>query len=200
MAELDIDIDCLDDFMDVIEKDLKIESLLVDLDLELDLEATSIYFNVSAIPKSLYEPIPYVHKVSFIFLALDMGLFDNNYREDVHRRNSKVVRDRKAAWDFILTWSDALFHRQFFIAKVDFLPLCEKLKNNYPGTHATGFQNYTYAQQQGYNSNPKSGPITMEIKLAITLRLLRGACALDMIWYGVQIQSVAVIFSFENYC
>ena len=42
MAELDIDIDCLDDFMDVIEKDLKIESLLVDLDLELDLEATSI--------------------------------------------------------------------------------------------------------------------------------------------------------------
>jgi hypothetical protein len=145
MAELDIDIDCLDDFMDVIEKDLKIESLLVDLDLELDLEATSIYFNVSAIPKSLYEPIPYVHKVSFIFLALDMGLFDNNYREDVHRRNSKVVRDRKAAWDFILTWSDALFHRQFFIAKVDFLPLCEKLKNNYPGTHATGFQNYTYA-------------------------------------------------------
>jgi len=36
----------------------------------------------------------------------------------------------------------------------------------------------------------------MEIKLAITLRLLRGACALDMIWYGVQIQSVAVIFSF----
>ena len=89
-----------------------------------------------------------------------------------------------------------LFHRQFFIAKVDFLPLCEKLKNNYLGTNATGFQYYTHAQQQGYNSNPKSGPITMEIKLAITLRLLRGACALDMIWYGVQIQSVAVIFSF----
>ena len=39
--------------------------------------------------------------------------------------------------------------------------------------------------------------ITMEIKLAITLRLLRGAFALDMIWYyGVQIQLVAVIFSF----
>ena len=43
MAELDIDIDCLDDFMDVIiEKDFKIESLLDDLDIELDLEATTI--------------------------------------------------------------------------------------------------------------------------------------------------------------
>ena len=76
MAELDIDLDCLDNFMDVIEKDFKIESLLDDLDLELDLEATTIAFNVSTIPKSFYEPIPYVHIVSFIFLALDMGLFE----------------------------------------------------------------------------------------------------------------------------
>jgi hypothetical protein len=85
MAELDIDIDCLDDFMDVIEKDFKIESLLADLDLELELEATTIDFNVSAISKLLHKHIPYFHKVSFIFLALDMGLFDNSYREEVKK-------------------------------------------------------------------------------------------------------------------
>lgn len=39
-----------------------------------------------------------------------------------------------------------------------------------------------------------SGPITMEIKLCIFLRLLAGACYLDMIWYGVQLQSVLFIF------
>jgi hypothetical protein len=100
------------------------------------------------------------------------------------------------AWDFILTWSDSLFHRQFFIAKDDFFKLCETIKSNYPGTHSSGYQNYTFAQLQGYRSNPKSGPITMEIKLAITLRLIRGASALDMVWYGVQIQTVPIIFSF----
>ena len=64
MNELVMDIDCLDDFMDVIEKDLKIESILDDLDLDLELEASCTDFNISAIPKSLYEQISYVHKVS----------------------------------------------------------------------------------------------------------------------------------------
>ena len=74
-----------------------------------------------------------------------MGLFDNNYREDVHRRNSKVVRDRKAAWDFILTWSDALFHRQFFIAKVDFLlcyPAIPSVLSSAAGLSADGGAEY----------------------------------------------------------
>ena len=73
--------------MDVIEKDFKIESLLADLDLELEVEveATTIDFNVYAISKLLNQHIPYFRKVSFIFLALDMSLFDNNYRESIDR-------------------------------------------------------------------------------------------------------------------
>ena len=50
-----MDIDCLDDYMDIIEKDFEIESLLDDLDLELELEATTIDLNVSAISKSSYR-------------------------------------------------------------------------------------------------------------------------------------------------
>ena len=70
--------------MDVKEKDFKIESLLADLDLEqelqLELEVTTIDFNVKAIPKLLNELISYCHKVSFIFLALNMSMFDNKHR------------------------------------------------------------------------------------------------------------------------
>ena len=36
----------------------------------------------------------------------------------------------------------------------------------------------------------------MEIKLAVALRLLRGASYLDMIWYGVQLSTVHLTFGF----
>ena len=42
MAELVMDIDCLDDFMDGIEKNFEIESLFDNFNLELELEATTI--------------------------------------------------------------------------------------------------------------------------------------------------------------
>ena len=96
----------------------------------------------------------------------------------------------------MLSWSDELFYRQFGLAREDFFRLCERCKASYPGSEENGFANYTLAQSRGRASSGTSGPITMELKLAVTLRLLRGGAYLDMIWYGVQLSTVHVIFGF----
>lgn len=112
------------------------------------------------------------------------------------KRKPKVVRNRHESWNFVLSWDDSLFQRQFRTSKEDFFVLCEKCKSVYPGNSRYGFTNYQTALLQGARSTPKSGPITMEIKLAITLRILAGASYLDLIWYGVQVDSVHPIFLF----
>ena len=183
-----MDIDVFDGIMTVFEVERDFEFIFADFDADLDIDT------INCLPAAIFLPISKNQKISFIFQAFDMGLFDN-FNEAVHR-GPKIVRDRAAAWSFVLTWSDDLFYRQFAIPKVEFFMLCEKIKSNYPGSRGSGYQNYAFSQLQGYRSNPKSGPITMEIKLAITLRMLRGASELDMIWYGVQIQTVPIIFSF----
>ena len=110
-------------------------------------------------------------------------------------RKKKVIRDRQQAWEFVLSWSNELFYRQFRLSKEVFLLLCERLKGSCIGPYANGYENYLYGQGKGRNSTPVSGAISMEVKLAITLRLLAGASELDMIWYGVQLSSVNVIFN-----
>jgi hypothetical protein len=101
-------------------------------------------------------------------------------------------RDRISPWNFVKSWSDDLFYRQLRMEREDFNTLCDKCKKNYPGRHEQGIRNYLYSLQQGSNSSII--PVTMEIKLCITLRLLAGASYLDMIWYGVSLESVHSIF------
>lgn len=95
-----------------------------------------------------------------------------------------------------MSWSDMLFERQFGMPRDEFFPLCEKLKAHYPGRFKNGIDNYKLSLTRGAAATPDSGPVTMEIKLAITLRIFRGASYLDMIWYGVQLSTVSSIFSF----
>ena len=112
------------------------------------------------------------------------------------KKKSRVYRNREAAWEFILTWNEELFYRQFGLGKEEFFKLCEQCKSSYPGKSRNGIKNYFLAQIRGRASSGKSGPVNMELKLAVTLRLLRGASYLDMIWYGVQISTVHEIFGF----
>jgi hypothetical protein len=123
-------------------------------------------------------------------------LCDDEMLSPTVKRQKKIIRNRKEAWEFILTWSEEAFYRQFRLPKEDFLILVEKCKSIYPGKSKHGIENYKFAQRMGQVSTPNSGPITMEIKLAVTLRLLAGASYLDMIWYGVQLDSVHPIFIF----
>jgi hypothetical protein len=78
-------------------------------------------------------------------------------------------------------WSDGLFSRQFRMNREWFFDLVGKLKNNYPGPYGKCFSSYLLSQIRGAAATAESGPVTMEIKLAITLRLLAGASYLDMV-------------------
>lgn len=101
-------------------------------------------------------------------------------------RSPKTVRDRVSPWEFVCSWSDALFARQFRLPRPVFYDIVARLKAAMP--------NYHLSQIRSLASTPRSGAITMEIKVCITLRTLAGAMYLDMIWYGVQLSSVNPIF------
>lgn len=103
-------------------------------------------------------------------------------------------RDRKGAWTFIEFWSNRMFHQQMRLPREVFFWLCERLKSVYPGRYKSGFENYHLALKRGAAATPLSGPVTMELKLCVTLRMLAGAQHLDMIWYGVQLSTVDIIF------
>ena len=101
--------------------------------------------------------------------------------------------DRSKAWDFVLSWDDNMFFRQFRFSKNNFNDLSFKLKNNYPGRYDDGWKNYQLAIVRG-NASTGGSSISMDLKLCITLRLLAGASYLDMVWYGVSIDNVFKIF------
>lgn len=70
------------------------------------------------------------------------------------------------------------------------------MKAKYPGPDKDGNVNYQNALRMGGNSTPLSGPIILEIKLCITLRIIAGGQQLDMIWYGAQKDTIDSIFLF----
>ncbi len=117
--------------------------------------------------------------------------FPSPVKKQRRTRAPKVVRDRKTPWAFIMTWSDALFARQMRLQREVFFAIVVRLKAAEP--------DYELSIIRGQASTPLSGPITMEIKLCVFLRLLAGASYLDMIWYGVQLCSVSSIFIYILY-
>jgi len=94
-----------------------------------------------------------------------------------------------------MSWTDEVFRKQFRMDKDQFLDVVDRCKRAYPGRYSNGIDNYKLAQIRG-DAGSKSGSITMELKVAITLRLLAGASYLDMVWYGVAINTVAPVFKF----
>ena len=62
-------------------------------------------------------------------------------------RESKVKNpfvDRSKAWEFVLSWDDHMFFRQFRFSKNNFNDLSFKLKNNFPGILFISINYYYY--------------------------------------------------------
>ena len=117
---------------------------------------------------------------------------DNQEFQRRFNRRQNQRRNRAGVWEFVGSWSEKLFKRQFRMSRKLFMNLLQKMIASYPGRYIDGWRNYQYSQQQGKNSY--GDPIKLEIKLCITLRMLAGASYLDMIWYGVSVNSVDRIF------
>jgi hypothetical protein len=107
-------------------------------------------------------------------------------RKRIRRRN--IHRDRSSVMSFIHSWSDEMFKRQFRLTRPDFF-LLEATIMEY-----MEMSGYDFEQHTRYATRSSGSPILLELRLYITLRILSGASYLDMIWYGVEIKTVPVIF------
>ena len=110
---------------------------------------------------------------NMLWLAIAALSFTEDEDEDERpKRKRKTEYDRNQAWSFVQSWSNDVFQRQFRICREDFDEICIKCKMKYPGPNSSGLKNYELAQKRSAASN--KSPITMELKLAITLLQANG--------------------------
>lgn len=124
--------------------------------------------------------------------AILLYLGYNIYTSRASKSGNACV-DRTKSWEFVLSWSDEMFFRQFRFSKNNFSDLAFKLKNNWEGPYDDGWKNYRLSITRG-NASTDGSSISVELKLCITLRLLAGASYLDMVWYGISADNVFKIF------
>ena len=110
-----------------------------------------------------------------------------------HRPGPEPRDDRLHVWNIVLGWDEATFRKMYHIPRCVFEDLVNRCIHQYPGPFPTGRENYELALRKGKNATPW-GPIIIEIKILIFLRILAGGNHLDMYWYGVQFDSVRRIF------
>jgi len=108
------------------------------------------------------------------------------------KRSCNIHRDRASVISFIHSWSEEMFRRQFRVTRSDFLLLEATILESMER------KGYDLARHACYAARSSGSPISLELRLYITLRILSGASYLDMIWYGVEIRSVPALF-LENY-
>lgn len=88
--------------------------------------------------------------------------------------------DRHHALQYVRSWDDDMFRRQFRICREDFGNLLHKIAPLISRNEAKAIAS------SGSSINP-------ELRLMITLRILAGAKYLDMIWYRVNVDHVSEI-------
>lgn len=94
-----------------------------------------------------------------------------------HFRRPNVHRDRSHALEFVRSWDDVMFFRQFRLKRIDFYNLLRLILKQLEGDEEMA------RRSSGSSVNP-------ELRLCMTCRILAGAQYLDMIWYQVHVDHV----------
>lgn len=94
-----------------------------------------------------------------------------------HFRKANAHRDRPGALEFVRTWDDAMFQRQIRMERVDFLPLVASIAPLISNDAAMGRRS-------------SGSPVSPELKVLMTCRLLAGAQYLDLIWFQVHVNHI----------
>ena len=81
-----------------------------------------------------------------------------------------------------------MFQRQFRLTLEDFFLLERCIYDQ------MSEKGYDLKKHHVYAVRSSGSPVTLELRLYITLRILSGASYLDIIWYGVHVRSVHDIF------
>jgi len=123
--------------------------------------------------------------ISHIVSTLRLRKSSNKWKR---KRRPNIHRDQNSVISFIHSWSDEMFRRQFRITRSDFTLLEATILENMEG------KGYDSSRHACYAAQSSGSPISLELRLYITLQILSGASYLDMIWYGVEIRSVPGLF------
>ena len=97
-----------------------------------------------------------------------------------HRLGPRPRDDRLYAYHKVMQWDHKLFKRVFRVSRRVFFDILHRMINAYPGKSGSGRDNYLRALTKGKNATPW-GPVIMEVKLMIFLRLLAGGSYIDLI-------------------
>jgi len=78
---------------------------------------------------------------------IELLIFVEN--EERRHRKPNIIRNRQHTLDFINSWSDEMFKKQFRLCREDFQELLFKMKSNYPGESNNGFDNLERSYKMG---------------------------------------------------
>ena len=150
--------------------------------------------NDSIFADNKQHPVVYINTitqaVSYAILNLlryvELTILSYEYLPLLHRRDKRdgskrkrignVHRDRSNTIQFIRSWDDTMFKCQFRLCREDFYELEQAIMN-----HKTT-QGYDMGRHYTFACRSSGSPITLELRLFITMRLLSGASYLDMVW------------------
>jgi len=105
------------------------------------------------------------------------------------KRKRNNHRDHKTVIEFIHLWSNSIFQQQFRLSREDFYTVQQAMMN-----YKTSHCGYDEENHFKFATLSSGSPVTLELRLFITLRILSGASYLDMIWYAVDVNTVPSIF------
>jgi hypothetical protein len=165
-------------------EDVDVDSESYDAELYLGILDPLCAFEASVCPHRPTPVSPFIEQI---------------LRRNKRERSSPIFRDdRLHAHTKIQAWDEKLFRRVFRVSKRLFKQILDRMIDVFPSNRmskpgSSGMDNYEDSQRKGGNATPW-GPIILEVKLYIFLRILAGASYIDMIWFGVQLDYVQFTF------
>lgn len=94
-----------------------------------------------------------------------------------HFRMPNAHRDRAFALEFVRSWDDRMFERLTRMGRVDFYPMLATLEP-------------LIAKNAEMARRSSGSPVSPELQLLMTTRILAGASYLDLIWYQVDVNHI----------
>jgi hypothetical protein len=135
----------------------------------------------------LMNRLAFEHQMFIIKTVKDLtptSRYHNRFGLPKKEKSGNEHRDRPRVIAFIRGMSGAMFERQYRISREDFWDIHRAVMDK------KVLDGYDEAKHLKYATISSGSPVTLELRMYITFRILSGASYLDMIWYAVEVNSV----------
>jgi hypothetical protein len=124
-----------------------------------------------------------------MIICLASVVLPKKKKKFTRKRKCNNHQDHKTVIEFIHSLSDSTFQWQFRLSREDYYAVHQAIMN-----YKTSHCGYDEEKLFKFATLSSGSPVTLELPLFITLRILSGASYLDMIWYAVDVNTVPSIF------